>query len=72
MAIAKKPKEKVVAGVCVCGHLPCTVKHKSKYLLACPDGLYCAIRGLWCTNEQEAIKSWNGAVQTARRKAKAT
>lgn len=70
MAITKKPKEKAVA--CVCGQLPCTVKHKSKYLLACPDGLHCAIRGLWCTNEQEAIKSWNDAVQTARRKAKAT
>lgn len=52
--------------MCVCGQLPVTVKHKSRYMLACPDSMNCAIRGQWETNEQAAIKSWNVAVQSAR------
>ena len=69
MAKAKVDKqEKEVAGVCVCGHLPVTVKHKSWYLLACPCALVCAVRGTWETTEQAAIKSWNTEVQAARRR----
>lgn len=66
----QKEKEKEAAGVCVCvcGHQPVTVKHKGEYLLACPNALVCATRGTWETNEQAAIKAWNVAVQTARRK----
>lgn len=59
-------QEKEVAGVCVCGQMPCTVKHKSRYLVACPDSMACSIRGQWKTTEEAAIKSWNLAVQSAR------
>lgn len=54
----------------MCGRLPATVKHKSKYLVACPAALVCATRGTWETNEQAAIKTWNVAVKTAREKLK--
>ena len=69
MAKEKKPQEKEVASVRVCvrGQLPVTVKHKAKYLVACPAALVCAVRGTWETNEQAAIKAWNVAVQAARR-----
>lgn len=63
----QKEQEKEAAGVCVCGHMPVTVKHKGKYLVACPAALVCAVRGQWETNEQAAIKTWNIAVQAARR-----
>lgn len=52
--------------MCVCGRLPAIVKCKSRWLAACPDAMNCAIRGNWETNEQQAIKSWNTAVQSAR------
>lgn len=50
----------------MCGRYPCTTKHKSRCLVACPDGMVCAMRGTWQTNEQAAIKSWNDAVKSAR------
>lgn len=50
----------------MCGHRPCTVKHKSKYLLACPDSMACTMRSRWKSNEQDAIKDWNDAVRSAR------
>lgn len=52
--------------VCVCGHLPVTVKHKSRYLVACPDGMACSMRGEWKTTEQAAIKSWNTVIESTR------
>lgn len=62
MSKAKTDKqEKVTAGVCVCGQEPVTVKHKSRYLVACPDSLRCSMRGEWKGTEQEAIASWNTA-----------
>lgn len=66
MAKEKVKQEKVTAGVCVCGRLPCTTKHKRLWLVACPDGMACAMRGTWQTNEQAAIKSWNDAVTAAK------
>jgi hypothetical protein len=44
------------------------VKCTSGWLAACPDAINCTIRGQWATNEQQAIKSWNTAVQIARNK----
>lgn len=52
--------------MCVCGQVPVTVKHKSRYMLACPDSMNCTIRGQWETTEQAAIKNWNTAIQAAR------
>ena len=52
--------------MCVCGKLPCTVKCKRLWLVACPDGMKCCMRGNWKTNEQAAIKSWNDAVKAAK------
>lgn len=65
----QKEKEKPEApAVCVCGNHPATVKHKSRYMVCCPAAMTCAIRGEWKGTEQQAIKSWNVAVQSARRK----
>lgn len=67
MAKAKTDKqEKEAAGVCVCGHQPVTVKHKSRYMVACPDGMACSMRGEWKSTEQAAIKSWNTVIESAR------
>lgn len=52
--------------MCVCGRRPCTVKHKGRYMLSCPDQGKCAMRSLWKGTEQEAIKSWNNEVQATR------
>ena len=51
--------------MCVCGHLPVTVKSGKRYMLACPDVMRCALRSVWATNEQAAIKSWNLAIKEA-------
>lgn len=59
-------QEKEEPRVCVCGRRPAIVKCKSGWLAACPNAMACAIRGNWGTNEQQAIKSWNTAVQAAR------
>ena len=61
-----KQEPEVPVCVCVCGQLPCTVKHKSRYLVACPDACACSMRGEWKTTEQAAIKSWNTVVESAR------
>ena len=52
--------------MCVCGHSPVTVKSGKRWLLACPDAMRCAVRGAWAANEQQAIKNWNTAVETAK------
>lgn len=52
--------------VCVCGRRPCTVKHKSQYMISCPDTMRCAMRSRWKSNEQEAIKDWNTTIQERR------
>lgn len=64
-----KPKEEKVAEVprvCVCGREPCMVKHKSKYMLACPVLTECAMRSRWATTEQAAIKAWNVEIESAK------
>ena len=53
--------------VCVCGRLPCVVKNKKLWLVACPDSMVCAMRGTWQTNEQAAIKSWNDEITAVKR-----
>ncbi len=57
--------------MCVCGKMPCTVKHKKLFMLACPDAMRCCIRGGWASNEQAAIKSWNIEVQSAKHERRA-
>lgn len=59
-------QEKVEAVRCICGRRPCTVKHKSRYMLTCPAHLSCAMRSRWKSNEQEAVKDWNTAVSSAQ------
>lgn len=66
MAEEKKEKEKAVPVVCVCGKVPCTVKHKSKHMLSCPDILSCSMRNRWASTEQAAITDWNTTIQSAR------
>ena len=70
MAKPKEEKKPETPRVCVCGRTPCTVKHKSKYLLACPDSLTCSVRSRWASTEQAAITSWNAAVEIAKQEAK--
>lgn len=64
--IKPSEQEKEAPGVCVCGQVPCTVKHKSRWLVACPDAVACSMRGQWKSTEQAAIKSWNTATESAR------
>ena len=59
-------QEKVEPVRCICGRQPCTVKHKSRFMLSCPAVLTCAMRSRWKSNEQDAVKDWNTAVDTAR------
>ena len=59
-------QEKEEALRCVCGRRPCTVKHKSRYMLSCPAQNECAMRSRWKGNEQEAVKDWNATVTAAR------
>lgn len=59
-------QEQVVALRCICGREPCTVKHKSRYMLSCPAQNECAMRSRWQGNEQAAVKDWNLTVQAAR------
>lgn len=66
----KNKQEAEVARVCVCGRTPCTVKHKSKFMISCTAPMECAMRGQWKANEQEAIKNWNTAIQSARHESK--
>lgn len=63
----QEKEEKATARVCVCGQKAVTVKHKSRYLVACPDSMACSMRGEWKTTEQAAIKSWNTAIESNRR-----
>lgn len=56
--------------MCVCGKMPCTVKMRSKWMLACPDHLHCAMRSRWLSTEQAAITDWNTTIQSARAEAK--
>lgn len=63
---SKKDEKEVVAVVCVCGATPCTVKHKSRYMLSCPRNLECSMRGSWHKKQQDAVKSWNTAVESAK------
>lgn len=67
-----KPKEKQepeTPCVCVCGRTPCTVKHKTKHMLACPDLMACAMRSRWASTEQAAIVDWNTTVKSAKQEA---
>lgn len=63
---AKEPKEKATPQRCVCNKVPIMVKAKGAYFYACPNHLYCAMRGAWRSKEEEAIKSWNTAVDEER------
>lgn len=62
----KEPKEEVIPQKCVCGHTPVVVKHRSKYMCVCTNTLHCTMRGLWFGKEEQAIKSYNTAVDEAR------
>lgn len=66
----KKTGERESRARCVCGTAPCIVKHKNKYMLACPDMLVCSMRSRWATNEQAAITDWNVTVQAAKQEAR--
>lgn len=60
-------KDKEAPKLCVCGCQPCTVKYKSKHMVTCPNTLICAMRGEWKKTNEEAVHSWNLAVQRARK-----
>lgn len=64
----KETKEKATPMRCVCKKDPIMVKMRGRYMYTCPDHLNCAVRGNWFGKEQDAIKSWNIAVQEARQK----
>lgn len=64
----KEPKEEITLERCVCGKEPCIVKWRGKKMACCPDSMNCAVRGAWCGKEQEAIKSFNIAVEEIRYK----
>lgn len=64
--MAKTNQEKETALRCICGRVPCTVKHRSRYMLSCPAQNICAMRSRWKGTEQDAVKDWNNAVQAAR------
>lgn len=59
-------QEKVEPVRCVCGRHPCTVKHKSRFMLSCPAQNICSMRSRWKGNEQAAIVDWNDTVTAAR------
>lgn len=59
-------QEKAEPVRCICGRQPCTVKHKSRFMLSCPAALSCAMRSRWKSNEQEAVKDWNTTVNAAK------
>lgn len=59
-------QEKEQALRCICGRVPCTVKHKSRYMLSCPAQNACAMRSRWKGSEELAIKDWNDAVRAAQ------
>lgn len=62
----KQEKKKETPASCVCGRIPCIVKHKSRHMITCPHTMTCAMRSRWCTNEQAAVIDWNSAVQRAK------
>lgn len=64
--MAKTDQEKETALRCICGRDPCTVKHRSRYMLSCPAQNKCAMRSRWKGTEQDAVKDWNNTVQDAR------
>lgn len=67
MAQSKPKEEKVVLPrVCVCGREPCMVKHKGRYMMACPTITDCAMRSRWATTEQAAIKDWNARIESVK------
>ena len=59
-------QEKETALRCICGREPCTVKHKSRYMLSCPAQNKCAMRSRWKGTEEAAVKDWNDTVRAAR------
>lgn len=56
---------------CICGAMPCEVKYRSRHMVSCPNTLICATRGQWKRTREEAVHSWNMAVQAARKEKKA-
>ena len=64
----KKNEEKAAPRVCECGRKPVTVKHRSRYMVSCPDTTNCAMRSGWRSDEQQAIKDWNVAVMSKQHK----
>lgn len=48
---------------CVCGKNAYLVKHNNKYMYGCVDIKNCCTRSVWCSSEQEALKSWNTIIQ---------
>ena len=68
---AKEPKEKNVPQRCICGQTACVVKWHGKKMVCCPDTMNCAVRGVWCSKEEDAIKSFNTAVDEARHRRRA-
>lgn len=63
---AKEPKEKPTPQRCICGQTACVVKFRGKKMVCCPDVKNCSVRGVWCSKEEDAIKSFNTAVDEAR------
>ena len=68
----KEPKEEITLEKCICGAEPLIVKWRGKKMACCPDSMNCALRSAWCSKEQEAIKSFNTAVDEARYKRRIT
>lgn len=66
----KEKKEPATPCVCVCGRVPCIVKHKSKRMVACPDSMACSMRSRWASTEQAAINDWNINQESARQEGK--
>ncbi len=63
-AKTKKPKDKPVPAVCVCGELPVDVK--SRGLGVCYFCKKCSVRGNWNRSKDAAIVSWNAEVTASR------
>lgn len=66
MSQDKPKKEKETPLPCICGGVPCTVKHGRRHMISCPNSTTCAMRSLWFSNEQLAVNDWNNTINSAR------
>jgi len=66
MSQDKPKKEKEIPVPCICGAVPCTVKHGRRHMLSCPNTTSCSMRSRWFNNQQLAVIDWNNAVKSAR------